>query len=249
MIPSYDETATLLLNILQDVGTPVGPDSVCLDFGCGAGALVKSFLDKNIDTYGVDIKEFWSDSDDKLAGRLSIIENQEYRFPYPDDTFDFVFSTSVFEHVLDYERSFREIHRVLKPGGVSIHQFPGPWIMPVEPHIFVPLASMIQTKLWFQIWAFLGIRNSFQQGMHWREVAERNYIYSQTGIHYLPRSQVRKMVMNIFGNVRYPSKEYLKHSPGGAARLGRSIQRYIPIPFYDKLLFSLREQVIYSIKE
>lgn len=248
MIPSYDESVALLLNILSDMGTPVQGEDRLLDFGCGSGALVKSFLSRGIDAHGVDIRKFWDDADPQLDKRLDVIDETEYRFPYPNESFDFVCSTSVFEHVLDYERSFREIHRVLKPGGVSMHQFPGPWVMPVEPHIFVPLASMIQTRTWFRLWAFLGIRNSFQKNMHWNEVAERNYQYSQTGIHYLPRNIVREMVIGIFGNVSYPSKSYLQHSPGGAARLGRTIGRYLLIPFYDKLLFSLREQVIYSVK-
>lgn len=43
----------------------------------------------------------------------------EYRFPYEDRTFDFIFLTSVFTHLLprDMERYFSEIARVLKPGG------------------------------------------------------------------------------------------------------------------------------------
>jgi ubiquinone/menaquinone biosynthesis C-methylase UbiE len=43
----------------------------------------------------------------------------EYRFPYEDRTFDFVFLTSVFTHLLprDMEHYFSEIARVLKPGG------------------------------------------------------------------------------------------------------------------------------------
>lgn len=43
----------------------------------------------------------------------------EYRFPYADHTFDFVFLTSVFTHLLqrDMEHYFSEIARVLKPGG------------------------------------------------------------------------------------------------------------------------------------
>ena len=113
---------------------------------------------------------------------------------------------------------------------------------------FVPLASMIQSKNWFNFWAFVGIRNLFQKNKGWKEVARLNHEYSQTGIHYEPRSKVKEMVLDIFGNIKYPSKEYLKHSPGGAARLGRRISNYFPIPFYDKLLFSLREQVIFSVK-
>jgi SAM-dependent methyltransferase len=44
---------------------------------------------------------------------------EEYRFPFPERTFDFVLLTSVFTHMLpaSAENYLREIARVLKPGG------------------------------------------------------------------------------------------------------------------------------------
>jgi SAM-dependent methyltransferase len=44
---------------------------------------------------------------------------EEYRFPYNNESFDFVFLTSVFTHMLPLavENYFSEINRVLKPGG------------------------------------------------------------------------------------------------------------------------------------
>jgi len=43
----------------------------------------------------------------------------EYRFPYEDDSFDFIFLTSVFTHMLraDMEHYVNEIVRVMKPDG------------------------------------------------------------------------------------------------------------------------------------
>lgn len=42
-----------------------------------------------------------------------------FRFPYPDDTFDFAFLTSVFTHMLPeaVDNYLCELNRVLKPGG------------------------------------------------------------------------------------------------------------------------------------
>ncbi len=48
-----------------------------------------------------------------------------YRFPFPDNSFDFVLVGSVFTHMLPdaVERYVHEISRVLAPGGVSVESF------------------------------------------------------------------------------------------------------------------------------
>lgn len=46
------------------------------------------------------------------------------RLTYPDASFDLCTSTEVFEHVPDDEKGFREIRRVLKPGGRFIFTVP-----------------------------------------------------------------------------------------------------------------------------
>ncbi|MGL6076020.1 MAG: class I SAM-dependent methyltransferase [Fimbriiglobus sp.] len=53
------------------------------------------------------------------------IAAKDFRFPYPDQHFDFVFLTSIFTHLLaeDTKRYLAEIHRVLKPGGRCLATF------------------------------------------------------------------------------------------------------------------------------
>jgi ubiquinone/menaquinone biosynthesis C-methylase UbiE len=50
---------------------------------------------------------------------------EDYRFPYPDQSFDLVFLTSVFTHMLpaEVEHYLQEIYRVLKPGGRCFASF------------------------------------------------------------------------------------------------------------------------------
>lgn len=47
------------------------------------------------------------------------------KLTFPDQTFDIFITQDVFEHVIDPENAFREIARVLKPGGA--HVFTMPW--------------------------------------------------------------------------------------------------------------------------
>ena len=55
-------------------------------------------------------------------GRLS---PASYRFPFDDRTFDFVFLSSVFTHMLpqDVEHYLREISRLLAPGGTCVESY------------------------------------------------------------------------------------------------------------------------------
>lgn len=46
------------------------------------------------------------------------------RLTYPDDSFDLVTSTEVFEHIPDDATAFREVHRVLGPGGHLVFTVP-----------------------------------------------------------------------------------------------------------------------------
>lgn len=49
------------------------------------------------------------------------------KLTFPDDRFDLVLTSDVFEHVFEPERAFAEIHRVLKPGGVHMFAIPFNW--------------------------------------------------------------------------------------------------------------------------
>jgi len=57
--------------------------------------------------------------------RAGTVRASEYAFPYPDATFDFVFLTSVFTHMLpeDLENYLAQISRVMKAGGRCLLTF------------------------------------------------------------------------------------------------------------------------------
>lgn len=49
---------------------------------------------------------------------------------FANDTFDLIITSEVFEHIRRPEKAFREIHRVLKPGGMHIFSIPLEYPMP-----------------------------------------------------------------------------------------------------------------------
>ena len=52
---------------------------------------------------------------------------------FPNESFDLILTSETLEHVADYSKSLREIHRVLSPGGLHIFTIP---ILPSQPKTF-----------------------------------------------------------------------------------------------------------------
>lgn len=68
--------------------------------------------------------EYFPDVPLGAIGPNGLVCQDVRKLTYPDDTFDAVVSTEVFEHVAGYEAGFREIGRVLKPGGAHVFRVP-----------------------------------------------------------------------------------------------------------------------------
>ena len=84
-----------------------------LDFGCGSGGLVRYAKKRGIDIVGFD--EGWGASLGREGGTriLNASELKEV-----DGVFDFCSAIEVFEHIPDPLEAFRQIRRILKPGGI-----------------------------------------------------------------------------------------------------------------------------------
>lgn len=123
------------------------PGATVLDYGCGDGTLVQLLRDAGFDAYGVDIRWPAADYGPREAselGRGGFLRFYEEggRLPFDDDAFDLVLSDQVFEHVVPFEQSVREIERVCRPGGRMYHHFPSRAVLR-EGHIGIPLAHRL----------------------------------------------------------------------------------------------------------
>jgi SAM-dependent methyltransferase len=97
-----------------------------LDYGCGAGEIIKLMCDDGLDACGCETFYEGGNLSSKVPAELKdrIFAMQGDRIPFPDDTFDLVMSNQVLEHVNDLDIVLSEISRVLKPGGVCLSLFP-----------------------------------------------------------------------------------------------------------------------------
>lgn len=166
-----------------------------LDFGCGDGRYLDTYAQAGFDAHGCDVVARSTDA------RVRLIETP-YRLPYPDGMFDVIASTGVLEHALNTVEVFREIRRVLKPGGIAVHLFPTRFYLPREPHIYVPLANFFRPvpRWYLSLWAALGIRNEYQRGMTAREVVADNERFCMEGLNYLTCGEIERLSLEVFGN-------------------------------------------------
>jgi ubiquinone/menaquinone biosynthesis C-methylase UbiE len=142
----YKKTGEEFLRYFKDLGD-LKPKERVLDVGCGIGRMavpLTRYLDQEGSYEGFDIvrkgvdwcRKKISPNYPNFNFQLADIYNRtynekgrykafEYKFPYGNECFDFVFLTSVFTHMLpqDMENYLCEISRVLKRGGRCLITF------------------------------------------------------------------------------------------------------------------------------
>lgn len=137
----------------------IRPGDKVLDVGCGSGNLTltaRKYVGPSGSAYGIDAAPEMIDVARKKAKRsgyeavfeLGLIEN----IPYPEATFDVVVSRLVLHHLPDdlKRKGFREIFRVLKPGGVCFLADFQPPSNPILSHVTSALVGhkmMVQSDV------------------------------------------------------------------------------------------------------
>lgn len=122
-----------------------------LDIGCQNGGLIDQISEETgLSWIGIDPILTESSVTEKGA---PIGPGRSERIPYPDEYFDAAILANVFEHILpdDRQRSFDEMRRVLKPGGIVVGQIPNPYF-PIESHSRLPFMGYLPIGLQRRYW-------------------------------------------------------------------------------------------------
>jgi SAM-dependent methyltransferase len=123
------------------------PDAAVLEPGCGTGRIAVPLAEYMSPEGSYDGFDVVSDAVDWCLANVSPdhpnfrfrhvdvrnpaynaegkLDPRQFSFPYPDESFDFVFLTSVFTHMLppDVRHYLTEIGRVIRPGGSCLMTF------------------------------------------------------------------------------------------------------------------------------
>lgn len=90
-----------------------------LDAGCGEGSITTWFAEYHLEGsfFGLDVSPIGIEKANARHSTAAFIVGNLCELPFDDNSFDFIYSQSVLEHVPNYERSLDEFYRVLKLKG------------------------------------------------------------------------------------------------------------------------------------
>jgi len=123
-----------------------------LDFGCGWGGETLWLANHARSVVGVDIEAAAIDQANRARAESAVtncrfVQARSGVLPFDDRSFDAVFSTDTFEHVMDLDAAFKELFRVLRPGGVVLSRFGPLFFSPQGYHLYwacqVPYAHLL----------------------------------------------------------------------------------------------------------
>lgn len=122
-VSNFSETSYLIYlrrlfpyNYLRKV---ISKNSCVLEVGFGEGYGIHHISQKAKMTVGLELSEAYVENAKKKYSNSSctFMRYDGEKIPFEDNTFDYVISCMVIEHVLDIYTYLKEIYRVLKPGG------------------------------------------------------------------------------------------------------------------------------------
>ncbi len=134
-----------------------------LDHGCGGSLTLLYLLTSGYEEiHGVDIGGYCESLNRLLNGHLGLKKKRFFvydgrQLPFEDDSFDFIFSSQVVEHIRSnvLENYYAEEGRTLVSGGMAYHQVPHR-LAPYDSHTRTWFIHYLPRNIWLSILRILG---------------------------------------------------------------------------------------------
>lgn len=115
---------TIRLKELNQAAAYMPRGAEVLEIGGGKGWQARELERLGFKVSSIDVPE----SGHRSTRIWPVQDYDGHKIPFPDASFDIIFSSNVLEHIPHVESFQMEIHRVLRPGGAAIHLLPsGTW--------------------------------------------------------------------------------------------------------------------------
>lgn len=216
-----EDRAHLFPKIAALAGHNLQPNATVLDFGCGEGWKLLEQRKMGYKAYGMDVlaRQDAALSEMRRLGLaqegediVRIVSLDNYRVPFDDGSFDFIYSDHVMEHVQNLDESFAEMRRLLKPGGIAIHIFPTRWRI-FEAHTKTPFGGVLRSHSWLKFWHRFNVPARFaHQDAEERANSVAHYLGEETN--YPPASIFQGLARRHFKRVQ-PVEHLLMQAWGG----------------------------------
>jgi len=140
-----ENKARTIVAVLRDYLTDTQTNSlVLLDVGASTGIIDSFLADQFSKVTGIDIdQEAIQFAQETFRKRnLDFRQGDVMALDLPENSYDAVICTHIYEHVPDAKQMIKEVFRVLKPGGICYFAA-GNRISIMEPHYRLPLLSIL----------------------------------------------------------------------------------------------------------
>lgn len=121
----HDGYHALIDDLETDLLLPYVHGKDVLEIGCGTGLILRRVAPLARKAQGIDISPGMLEKARERG--LDVCEGDATSLPWPDQSFDVVYSFKVLAHVRDIDRALAEMARVTRPGGKLLLEFYNPW--------------------------------------------------------------------------------------------------------------------------